>query len=295
MTTGFEQRLRSEMEQVAVRPRPGLVREAYRGYRGRRRTARAVAATGTAAIAAGAGVGMTATGPGGFQADTTAYVVSHVGSALTATSRITYTSMHFTAQSGTFPGNLAIVRDTWRFGARYRTMSEKDGRPISESWVRTGHGKPTLVSVDYPQRTWGSSAYAPTQQETNTDLCHADGLPLFAMKAATAADWNSIVESGLRCGLFHVAGRQRADGIDAIKLTGRFPQSATVLWVDPHTYLPVRMATNVLVLSVLSANGHEAVTAKVRIWTDFRWLAPTHASLARLSATVPPGFRHVSK
>jgi hypothetical protein len=54
MSTGFGQRLRAEMDQVAVRPRPGLVTEAYRRYRGKRRMMRAVAAAGTAlAIAAG--------------------------------------------------------------------------------------------------------------------------------------------------------------------------------------------------------------------------------------------------
>jgi hypothetical protein len=44
MSTDFEQRLRAEMEQVAVRPRPGLVKEAYRSYRGKRRMTRAVVA-----------------------------------------------------------------------------------------------------------------------------------------------------------------------------------------------------------------------------------------------------------
>jgi hypothetical protein len=43
MSGDFEQRLRAEMEQVAVRPRPDLVNAAYRGM------LRAVAATGTAA------------------------------------------------------------------------------------------------------------------------------------------------------------------------------------------------------------------------------------------------------
>ena len=49
MSIDFEERLRADMGQVQVRPRPGLAREAHRRYqKGRRRTALAVAATGTA-------------------------------------------------------------------------------------------------------------------------------------------------------------------------------------------------------------------------------------------------------
>jgi hypothetical protein len=36
MSIDFEERLRSEMAAVEVRPRPGLVREAYRGCQRRR-------------------------------------------------------------------------------------------------------------------------------------------------------------------------------------------------------------------------------------------------------------------
>ena len=67
MSIDFEERLRADMGQVEVHPRPGLAREAHRRYRqGRRRTALAVAATGTAAAVAGAtaGFALTAGTPG---------------------------------------------------------------------------------------------------------------------------------------------------------------------------------------------------------------------------------------
>ena len=95
MSTDFEQRLRAEMEHIAVRPRPGLVKDAHRRYRGKRRRIRAVAAAATAvAIAAGtvAGVAAATASPTAIPALTTAYVLSHASSALAATNRIMYTT-----------------------------------------------------------------------------------------------------------------------------------------------------------------------------------------------------------
>lgn len=58
-------------------------------------------------------------------------------------------------------------------------------------------------------------------------------------------------------------GGQRVDGITAIKLTEGNGRNA--LWVDPGTYLPVRVLT---------------VGRQQQIQTDFRWLAPAPARLA---------------
>ena len=107
--------------------------------------------------------------------------------------------------------------------------------------------------------------------------------------SATAADWKSVIGSGLRCGLFHVVGHQRVDGIDAIKLTGGADSGIVLwassdggitLWLDPHTYLPVQLA------------GTEATAGPkpAAVLIHFRWLPPTRANLAQLTGTIPPGF-----
>lgn len=65
MRTEFEDRLRTEMGQVEVQPRPGLVREAYH-YQRRRQTARrraAFAAVGGVAAVAAAGIVLSSLGP----------------------------------------------------------------------------------------------------------------------------------------------------------------------------------------------------------------------------------------
>jgi len=295
MSTDFEQRLRSEMEQVDVRPRPDLVKAAYRSYRGNRRMMRAVAVTGAAAIAAGTAVGVVVatTSPLPIPAQTTAYVISHVSSALAATNRIAYTNTIFRVpKNAVLPHPNPAIRG-WSYGIRYRTLrTSASGRPMIEYWVRTGHGKPVLILVNYQQRSWERLAYRRVMAPQK-ELCYAPEffLILHARNAA-AADWKPIVKSGLRCGFFHLAGHQRVDGIDAIKLTSR-SGTAMTLWVDPHSYLPVLMAGNVLLVERPAAGRNGPGTTKATLWIHFRWLPPTRVNLAHLTGTIPPGFRQV--
>ena len=86
-----------------------------------------------------------------------------------------------------------------------------------------------------------------------------------------------------------MAGHQRVDGIDAIKVTGSANSGIALwassaggitLWLDPHTYLPVQLA------------GSEASTGSkpAAVVIRFYWLPPTQANLAQLTGTIPPGF-----
>lgn len=274
MSTDFEQRLRAEMEQVAVRPRPGLVNEAYRSYRSKRRMIRAVAAAGTAmAVAAGTAVGVAAVmaSPATIPAQTTAYIVSRVSNALATTSEISYTIV--TVYFGP-PDNIRLVTYSWQYGTRGRQLEETaSGQPLEDAWGQTGHGS---TMVNYRQRSWvrtGPGTGGPYQPPS---ACQAHGSILIA-EAATAAELRPVIESGLRCGAFHVVGYQRVDGIDAIKLTGisghgiALTDGSFTLWVDSRTYLPVQMAGDGVLM-------------------QFRWLPPTQANLAKLTGTIPPGF-----
>lgn len=290
MSTDFEQRLRGEMEHIAVRPRPGLVKDAYRRYRGKRRTIRAVAAAAAAvAIAAGtlAGVAAATASPTAIPAQTTAYVLSHASSALATTNRIMYT----TTTTTTFgpPANTQFVTDVWDYGSRVRQVDESaSGKPMWDSWVQTGHGKPTLIMVNYQDRTWERFAIAPSGPPPKLSVCGKFGALLSAPNA-TPADWKLVIGAGLRCGLFHVAGHQRVDGIDAIKVTGSAnsgialwasPADGITLWLDPHTYLPVQLAGSE------ASSGPKPAAVVIR----FYWLPPTQANLAQLTGTIPPGF-----
>ena len=105
------------------------------------------------------------------------------------------------------------------------------------------------------------------------------GFPTSPLPASVA----TVLRTAISCGTLAVAGRQRVDGIEAIKLTSRPARliSETV-WVSPGTYLPVRVV-------VRSAPGMPAL----RQTADITWLRPTAQNLARLTVPVPAGFRQV--
>ena len=293
MSIDFEERLRAEMGRVQVRPRPGLAREAHRRYaRSRRRTALAVAATGTAAAVAGAtaGFALTAGTPGPGPIETTAYVLNHVSRALAATDAIGYTTAHY---SGT--DAIGIFSDRvleWEFGELSRQLIESSaGQPIVDNSARPEDGRGAILSVHYPIREWMRIkvplSELPRPSGGNDNRCEANFLSVFA-PGHTAADWKQIIAAGLKCGMFTVAGRQWVDGVDAIKLTGHKPAAGTTIWVDPSSYLPVRLTAQLQ----LYAGGNEKQNATLTI--GFRWLPPTRANLKELTAPIPKGFREAS-
>lgn len=296
MIIDFEERLRADMGQVKVRPRPGLARAAHRRYqRGRRRAALAVAATGTAAAVAGAtaGFALTAGGSGTGPIETTAYVVNRVSGALASTNALGEAISRLTGP-GT-PAALSGPTEVWQFGERSRSLGETaaDQPAYDNSSRPQGHGW-LLVEVNYRSRTWWSLrlpplAFGPIK---GTAPCGEVAPALIGADAKTAADWRRVIETGLTCGAFTVVGRQRTDGVDAIKLAGHQNLSRTTLWIDPRSYLPVRLVTRELTQP--AAVGAKRKPATMTLTIDFRWLAPTRANLANLTAPIPPGFRQVS-
>jgi hypothetical protein len=78
--------------------------------------------------------------------------------------------------------------------------------------------------------------------------------------------------------------------VDAIRLTGHKTAADTIIWVDPRSYLPVRLTDQV---HIIRSSDKKETTAKLTI--DFRWLPPSRANLKELTAPIPPGFHQVSK
>lgn len=56
----------------------------------------------------------------------------------------------------------------------------------------------------------------------------------------------------------------------------------TIIWVDPATYLPVRLTSQ-----------WTRPTVSVPATFDFEWLPPTSANLALLKVRIPPGYTQV--
>jgi hypothetical protein len=298
MSIDFEERLRADMGQVQVRPRPGLARDAHRRYqKSRRRNALAVAATGAAAAVAGtaAGLALTAGSPGTAPIETTAYVVNRVSDALAATDAIGYSTAQFSGP-GAPRGDIGQTNDTWQFGERGRWLTvTAAGQPsVDLSW-RPADRSFVFTRVDYQDRTWTRGTPQPGQVPPPTEgnnLCSGGSLDLFGNDSESAADWRNIIETGLKCGAFTVAGRQWVDGVDAIKLASHTTGPGSTIWVSPGSYLPVRLVTHLREVEV--GRGPNTAPFNITLTIDFRWLPPTTANLAKLTAPIPDGFRKVA-
>jgi hypothetical protein len=294
MSIDFEDQLRADMGRVQVSVRPGLAREAHRRHtRSRHRTALAVAATGTAAAVAGAtaGVALTSRTPAGTPVETTAYVVSHVTSALNTTNAIGYATSAFSGPALTTKFRvMAVGRVEWDYGDRTRELVEtRAGQPLSDTSTGPQGKGWRVLSVSYIDRTWSVATLPHDQPPRPTggdNLCDNGVLALFDTQLKTAADWKHIITSGLACGAFTTDGRQRVDGVDAIRLISHHVAPQTTIWVNPVSYLPVRLTNQVHVIS-----GSTWKQTVATITTDFRWLPPTRANLKDLTAPIPAGFR----
>jgi hypothetical protein len=169
-------------------------------------------------------------------------------------------------------GLAAAVMISWTYQSESATTAvDAAGQPVATEQNTAGRHGMTTVAVDYRDRTWWTGwtatlarprgARAPVQPS-----CLPPGV------WPNSGPGQSFIRQELSCGAYTEDGRQRVDGIDAIKLTG----NGVVLWIDPGTYLPVRL-----------------VFPGARV-TDFRWYRATPASLAKLKVTVPVGFRRVA-
>jgi hypothetical protein len=294
MNIDFEERLRADMGQVQVRPRPGLARDAHRRYQqGRRRNALAVAATGTVAAVAGAtaGFALTAGSSGTAPIETTAYVVSHINNALASTKLIGYSAARLGAPHA--PG-LSFRTDTWQFGGRFRQVSDnRDGQEFGDVSYRPKGRSEVLTQVDYGSRTWSRATLRADEVPRPfpvDNLCTGQATGLIG-PGSPAANWRRIIQTGLKCGAFKVTGRQWVDGVDAIKLTERKAVPGSAIWVDPASYLPVRLVSHLRVVVIGKGGSQQPVITTLTI--DFRWLRPTKTNLAKLTAPIPAGFRAV--
>lgn len=244
-------------------------------------------------------------GPGGTPARSAAYVISQTELALrTAVGELAaqnsvvhiHTSDGPEVGEGLFiggplrgNGQLIVKRtDSWYYGtasaspARYQGFTNA-GQPVFDS----GIGQTPTTVVNYQARIWWRYVLhlAPWTPPHGSALsCHSVGG--FGGGEVEPAYWPADLAKLLACGKFTTSGTERVDGVDAIKVTQVRPHgSDTVLWVDPSTYLPIRISTT----------GQEMPGRPYRLMEtdDIQWLPPTNANRAKLTVPIPPGFVQV--
>jgi RNase P protein component len=325
MTSDLEELLHEGLDRLTAGAEvpAGLLGRARLRNRQRRMAIRASVAAGTALAAAAAviivtsGAGHRPQGGGATQTQTVAYVTSRTQQALAAEERkgraieeILTSGRHVTfgftvlnmalskeknpVGSAVLPGVLAGVSAermvTWLYRQRilYEGFSAAGTQVFNSTFnvitTRSGRQVTKVYGAAYPARTrW------------KTDLGGQSGpLPPLTCQtvigvAPLGSSWRAALSKAVSCGLFRLDGRQRVDGVDALKIASKpdngLPARETI-WVDPATYLPVRVA-------VAFRSAHAAQSLLVY---DYRWLLPTKGNLAALRAAVrgaaiPPGFR----
>jgi hypothetical protein len=235
-----------------------------------------------------AGAVIVSTGTTGASRDsgtyTTAYVVKHVESALDTVNEIAY--MHYTS-------DIAASMDVWAYdgpqGQAYRAeyFDPRSGQLFQEAGMTaTPANYATDIAVYFFNKTWSKQSY---QGPKHTQTGCGFSLPT---SWATYPEIAAGLRKNLACGALSFKGMQQVDGINALKLVSvqrsqlgpekTLRSIITTIWVDPATYLPVRLTTQWTRLLV-----------SVPMRLDFRWLPPTSANLALLTVRIPPGFTQV--
>jgi hypothetical protein len=283
--------LREGMERFTgdVRVPPGLVRRVAQRHRRRRMAILAavacVAAGGIAGGVAAAGLRVAPGVPasGGTRPPhvvTVAYVLRRSAQAASQQRLVEYSrTVDLTAAARA----TNLYELDWAYGIEGASITGMDRREVIEAgklqaqyasiW---GHGRLTTTAVEYQTRTWdqGSEPYAYTLSPTGCATASPSGYYAFL-------DW------GLRCvHNLKIVGRASVGGMQTIEIANvaRGPDSVTLeLWVNPRTYLPVR--------TLLDSQDTFPAVDRVTEQTDYEWLAPASANIAKLAIRIPAGFR----
>jgi hypothetical protein len=196
-----------------------------------------------------------------------------------------------------FLSSLPIVRTTsWSCRGRARIEGFAPGGRLAidlgpAAATRPGGPQPArgIVAVDPNAGTWYHPLHMAFTFGAGRPTCGNQGLDWTAAGGGhlTPAEWTALISKALSCRLFQAAGHQQVGGVDALRLTAT-PRllrelhgvaadigPKVTLWVNPKTFLPVRLA--------LSPQER----------ADFGWLKPTAANLAALRVTVPAGLHQV--
>jgi hypothetical protein len=162
--------------------------------------------------------------------------------------------------------------------AELYTARRADFSGLDQGFVGSGGVTRRITTVDYQQRRWTST---PTRQDAIVSL----------------ADDPALLRHEVARGLWRVAGHVKIDGRPAVQLVwkatpatgawaaggnGRSGQLRRTLWVNAHTYMPIRQR--------IQLGGGS--TAFYGITANYRLLAPTPANLAMLQPVIPAGFTH---
>jgi hypothetical protein len=218
-----------------------------------------------------------------------ASVVKRVDSALSAAGPGEIAQMTVASSGGT---GVVTTTKEWSYGDRWRAVTYSPaGHPVYDEGSSTAF---SYIAVSYPTQTWARQPGSPDAPVPGSSGCErvAGALPLLLQPGLPGTGFSASsrpatvareLRAAISCGTLIVAGRQRAGGVEAIKLASSpDSQIPETIWVSPDTYLPVRV-----VARAAAKPGAPWLTA------DITWLRPTGQNLAKLTVPIPAGFRQV--
>jgi hypothetical protein len=269
---------------------PGLVTRAVRHRRRQRMTAAAAGASAVAVAAAAvvAAVVTSAAPATTMRARTAAYVINHTEAALATLAGenvIQYLHETATGRNSVEVSNLrAGTYSEWAYqGQAHWVVYASDGQPSTAMWAVVAGSHYTTTMADYRSKTWWQQT-VPASPGLTGPAPARFGLPEGVTGPALSTNWAAGIRQALK-GEYTVTGSALIDGVQALKLTPAAPVQRTpdaVFWVNPSNYLPVREL-------VTLGLGNTANALQI----DFQWLRPSHANLATVAVTIPPGFTQV--
>jgi hypothetical protein len=317
MSTDVEDLLRDGMQRFTeeVRAPAGLAYRASRMrhrrrwiFRGTLAGVAAVTAAAAAAVAVTAASTVVQPGSSLVQAQAAAHVVSRVKHALASEHRVFVGS---TMSTGDQPSV------TWAYGAhnRFEEFTGPQCGQVNRSgdcshqggsvrYLATGtalvSGKLTGAYVTYYDHKYSlSPVYTAPPSACGKAALGMGGPPV------PTAHWSSFIKATLDCGAAKVTGHVWINGQETIQITGkpitvrlspgygktvheRYARALWTLYVNPSTYLPVRM------IGVTETFGGSGGHTRFQSVTNVRWLPPTSANVAQALVTIPPGYHQVS-
>jgi hypothetical protein len=297
MTANLEEMLAEGLARYAetVTVPSGLVASA----RVRRRRRLVVRSGLAAASAVTVALGMVVLATGGSRGEprmlTDAYVVKEVQAALAATDANDGKVMYATTG-----GPIMVPTTSWAYrdGALDRIYGLHGQARLAIGYLISGDSA-TYTFVNYATHTWAryhqGIAGAPFLPDSLVGLALT---PQCGASSSTplggTLSWPEYLRSELACGVLHYAGHATVNGVRAIVLDRAPAVNAhgmkERLWVNAHTYLPIRA-----VVQEVPGRAYPMPGAGVlyRSTTDFQWLPPTQANLAKVALSIPAGFREV--
>jgi len=276
------------------------------GRAGRRRAHRRLISAGAACAVAGlavlAVVGARTDAGSAAHARAVAYVTSRVENALASENLV------FVGRSGSMTTGEYV---TWAYGPRYRWEATSNGGeaiippssiqrwkgPYWAQGTALVGGKLVHAYVTYFDQRYSLSPLG----SRPSSVCAKNAAFGMAAPVVPTTHWSSYIDATLACGAATVTGHVKIDGVETTEITGKpdtvklsagyskvvkekFATARWALYVNPVTYLPVRMVGST---ETFGGSGSSYTSTFV---TNVQWLPATKANIAQALVTIPPGF-----